>query len=195
MWAIITAVHGPVLDADLRALLQQHQSEVLDVMLAAAGAYAGGPLRRTAEGRRLLALDRRGLVSVALSAAAAAVAGPHPEQVVADGRYRVRASDFFVSVVLDWLRRRRLPFTADEVRLLLVMGTHPFEDRVLSVGVLAAGRYLEEQPGHAGFLDALEEAAAALDDLPSTRYGVVALRRKVGTLLAAGVRDLAEPHA
>ena len=193
-----------ILRTEQHELLRRHREAALDPLLLAAAAYTGTtPLRELPEGRLLLSEPRERLVSVAISAAAAAVERRRLQQEAADSHEHVRfeAADSFPNEVIDALKRRRLPFTADDVELLLDIGTSTMKpDRplgrsfgALSLGVGAARRLLEREPGAPAVLGALGRAGAALDSLGLSDAGGV-LRRRISALVAGhapgGLLDL-----
>ena len=107
-------------------LLARHRARALDVLLPASATYDGRRrLRDTPEGKALLALPAELLVSIAVSAAAAAVERRRMQSAEADTREVVRfdAADAFPSEILAALRRRRLPFTRADIELILDLGT------------------------------------------------------------------------
>ena len=111
-------------------LLARHRAAALDVLLPASAAYDGrARLRDTPAGRALLAQPAELLVSVAVSAAAAAVERRRLQNEQADAHEVVRfeAADAFPADVLGALRRRRLPFSPADVELLLDLGTSTME--------------------------------------------------------------------
>ncbi len=133
-------------------LLRRHREAALDLLLVVASGYTGStPLRDLPEGRALLQEPPERLVPIAVSAAAAAVERRRFQQDAADSdrSYAFDSADSFPIEVLHALARRRLPFAAEDVELLLDLGTttlHP--DRILgrsyetlSFG-LAAARHL-----------------------------------------------------
>jgi hypothetical protein len=178
-------------------LLARHRGRALDVLLAASATYAAGtPLRATPAGGALLDQSPEVLVSVALSAAAAASergsvpAGRGAEDVVA-----VDVTAGFATEVLRALGRRRLPFTAPEVEVLLALGTESARERAaaarlvpLSFAVTAAERLLAREPASASLLARLDGAGQtieALGGLPGSEP--VRLRRRIRVLTAANV--------
>lgn len=185
-------------------LLRQHREQALDLLLVASAAYTEAlPLRELPEGRALLREPPERLVPVAVSAAAAAVERRRLQQEAADSHRVVRfeAADSFPIEVIRALERRRLPFTAEDVELLLDLGTTTMRtDRalgrsfeVLSLGVSAARRFLDREPGSPAVLAALGRAGAALDGLALAHGGGV-IRRRINALVAdhapGGLLDL-----
>jgi hypothetical protein len=185
-------------------LLRRHRDEALDVLLVAAAAYTGKThLRDLPEGRLLLAEPPARLVSVAVSVAAAAVERRRLQQDAADSQRVVgfEAADAFPIEVMRPLQRRRLPYTAEDVELLLDLGTTTMrKDRilgrsfeVLGLGVAAARTLLERAHGSPPVLAALERAGAALDALELSNHGG-SLRRRIRALVSAqspgGMLDL-----
>jgi hypothetical protein len=180
-------------------LLARHRERALDVLLTASVAYEGRVrLRETPEGKELLAQPPELLVSVAVSSAAAAVERRRLQQTraAAGEAIRIEAADVFPSEVLGALQRRRLPFEADDVELLLELGTSSMDrERVfarsvetLSFAVAAAARLLRTQPARAGLLGALERAGLAIDALeltPTSSPGE--LRHRIQALVVAHV--------
>ncbi len=168
-------------------------------MLVASSAYRGtARLRDTSEGRVLLQEEPKRLVSVGVSAAAAAVERRRLQEVAAreDGTVRVESADVFPAQVLETLKRRRLPYEAEDVELLLDLGASTMRpDRVLarsfetlSFGVAAARHLLGTEPGAPTVIAALERAASAVDELGSGVNGnAESVRRRIRTLLAANV--------
>ena len=187
-------------------LLARHRERALDVLLPAAAAFDGTmPLRATPAGTTLLGQERQLLISVAVSAAAAAV-----ERRRFQGRRGAAGqvfvpdpADAFPAEVLAALRRRRLPFTAPDVELLLNLGTSTVERDVpptgsfepLSFAVAAARVFLGQHSAGAPVVASLGQAAAALGalELGPTNEGA-ALRRRIQALVAAntpgGLLDL-----
>src|SRR6478672_7630467 len=170
-------------------LLRRHRDEALDLLLVASAAYTGTPpLRELPEGRMLLREPPERLVHVAVSAAAAAVERRRLRQDAADSHRFVRfeAADSFPLEVLDALRRRRLPFSGEDVELLVDLGTTTMRpDRILgrsyetlSFGLAAAGHLLEREPGSPPVLGGLERAGAALDKV-GLAGGGAPLRRRI----------------
>ena len=185
-------------------LLRRHREEALDLLLVTSSAYTGAPpLRELPEGRMLLREPPERLVHVAVSAAAAAVERRRLRQDAADSQRFVSfdAADSFPLEVLDALRRRRLPFTGEDVELLVDLGTTTMRpDRILgrsyetlSFGLVAAGHLLEREPGSPPVLGGLERAGAALDKV-GLAGGGAPLRRRIQALLASntpgGLLDL-----
>jgi hypothetical protein len=185
-------------------LLRRHREEALDLILPAAAAFSGSaPLREVQEGKALLREPPERLVPVAVSAAAAAVERRRLQQDAADSHRGVsfEAADSFPSEVLDALKRRRLPFTGEDVELLLDLGTTTMRhDRILgrsyetlSFGVSAARHLLQREPGYPAVLAALDRAGPALDAL-GPGGGGGSLRRRIRALVAGqapgGLLDL-----
>lgn len=188
-------MRGPDLDDGLRALLERHRERAIDVVLVAASTYDGGPLADTAEGRGLLALAPERLVSVAVYVVAGAVqAQPLPERFVTEDLYRVAASDLFASTVLESLRRRRLPYSAQDARLLLELACSPFEVGAFDFAVAAAGAVLRHDPADLLVVEGLTRAERVLREQPVHRYLIPELRQKVRAMIAAhapaGLLDL-----
>jgi hypothetical protein len=185
-------------------LLRSHRAAALDPLLLASAAYTGTPpLRELPEGRLLLGEPLKRLVSVAVSAAAAAVERRRLQQEAADSKQvaRFEAADSFPLEVIDGLKRRRLPYAPEDVELVLDLGTTTMRvDRplgrsfeTLSLGVSAARGLLEREPGAPAVLAALDRAGAGLDALELPDDGG-ALRRRIRALVAAhapgGLLDL-----
>ena len=185
-------------------LLRRHREEAFELLLMAAAAYTGATsLRDLTEGKALLREPPERLVSVAVSAAAAAVERRRLQQEAADGDRVVafEAADSFPLAVLDALKRRRLPFTGEDIELLLDLGTTTMRpDRILgrsyetlSFGLAAARHLLEREPGSPPVFAALGRAGPALDDLGPIA-GVGTLRRRIRALVAdqapGGLLDL-----
>jgi hypothetical protein len=179
-------------------LLAVHRERAFDAFTRAAADKGGAQLRDAAEGRTLLAQPPELLVSVAVTAAAAAVETRRGQQQRADSGRSVslELADVFPFRVLSALERRRLPFDDDDVELLLDLGASTMEpDRilvrsyeVLSLGVSAAGGLLRTRPASASVIGALERAGAAIDALALTPGGTPGrLRRRVRELVAANV--------
>ena len=168
-------------------------------MLVASSAYRGtARLRETSEGRVLLQEPPKRLVSVGVSAAAAAIERRRLQEVAAreNGIVRVESADVFPAQVLETLKRRRLPYEAEDVELLLDLGASTMRpDRVLarsfetlSFGVAAARHLLGAEPGAPTVIAALERAASAVDELGSGVNGnAESVRRRIRALLAANV--------
>ena len=187
-------------------LLARHRAAALDVLLPASAAYdAVAPLRETPYGRALLAQPPALLVSVAVSAAAAAVERRRLQSEHADALDLVRfeAADAFPADVLAALKRRRLPFRRADVELLLDLGAstmdrerpHACSFETLSFAVAATGHLLRAETASASLLAARERAGRALDALGvSPRSGAGELRRRIRALTAAqapvGLLDL-----
>ena len=185
-------------------LLARHRARALDVLLPASATYDGRRrLRDTPEGKALLALPAELLVSIAVSAAAAAVERRRMQSAEADTREVVRfdAADAFPSEILAALRRRRLPFTRADIELILDLGTstmdyeRPFARsfETVAFGVAAAAAHLRTQVASASLLASLERAGQAIDALgPSS--GPADLRRRIRALTSAqlppGLLDL-----
>jgi hypothetical protein len=178
-------------------LLRRHREAALDLVLIVASAYTGStPLRDLPAGRALLREPAERLVPVAVSAAAAAVERRRFQQDAADSdrSYRFDSADSFPIEVLHALGRRRLPFAAEDVELLLDLGSTTMRaDRVLgrsfeamAFGASAARRLLEQEPGAPPVLAALGRAGAALDGLGLADSGGA---------LRAGIRTLVAEHA
>jgi len=194
------------LRSDQLDLLARHRGQAPGPLLVASAAYRGGEeLRKTAQGRELLAEPRGRLVSVAIAAAAAAVEWRRLAQEGADetGLVRLDAAGRFPLDVIDALKRRRLPFTAADVELVLDLGTSTMEHRrvfvrsfeTLALGVAAAANLLRAEPGAPAVIGALERAGSALDALGMVETsGVGSLRRRIHALVAAnapgGLLDL-----
>jgi hypothetical protein len=194
--------HGAQVDTlrtDQHDLLRRHRAEALDAMLVASSAYRGtARLRETPEGSALLQEPPERLVSVSVSAAAAAVERRRLQEVAAreNGVVRVESADVFPAQVLETLKRRRLPYEAQDVELLLDLGASTMRpDRAwarsfetLSFGVAAARHLLGAEPGAPTVIAALERAASAVDGLGSGANGdVESVRRRIRALLAANV--------
>ena len=168
-------------------------------MLVASSAYRGtARLRETSEGRALLQEPPKRLVSVGVSAAAAAIERRRLQEVAAreNGIVRVESADVFPARVLETLKRRRLPYEAEDVELLLDLGASTMRpDRALarsfeslSFGVAAARHLLVAEPGAPTVIAALERAAAAVEELGSGVNGnAESVRRRIRALLAANV--------
>jgi len=128
------------LPTEQHELLRRHREAALDLVLVVASAYTGStPLRDLPAGRALLREPPERLVPVAVSAAAAAVERRRFQQDAADSdrSYAFDSADSFPIEVLHALGRRRLPFAAEDVELLLDLGSTTMRpDRVL-------GRVLE----------------------------------------------------
>ena len=185
-------------------LLRRHRDAALDPLLLASAAYTGRPrLRALPEGRTLLGQPSTRLVSVAVSAAAAAVERRRLQQEAADTKQIAlfEASDSFPLEVIDGLKRRRLPYAPEDVELLLDLGTTTMRlDRplgrsfeTLALGVSAARTLLEREPGSPAVLAALERAGTGLDALELPDDGGL-LRRRIRALVAehapGGLLDL-----
>ena len=180
-------------------LLASHRGRSLDVLLPASAAYRGGtPLRDTPEGRAILGQPREMLVSIAISAAAAAVERRRLRGTEQGERpvFGFEAVDSFPAEVLSMLRRRRLPFSQGDVRLLLDLGTFALDRDLpiartfepLSFAVTAAERLLETQTASAPLLVAVERAGQSVEELgvtPRSRGGE--LRRRIRALGARQV--------
>jgi hypothetical protein len=193
-------------------LLARHRARALDMLLPASAAYDGrSRLRETPEGKALLAQPPELLVSVAISAAAAAVERRRLQSVEADAREVVRfeAADAFPSEILAALQRRRLPFTRADVELILDLGTatmdheRPFARsfETVSFGVAAAAALLRTEVASASLLASLERAGQAIEALgPGPASGPADLRRRIRALTSAqlpgGLLDLlvVDPH-
>src|SRR6476659_4101369 len=167
-------------------LLRRHREEAFELLLVASAAYTGAtPLRDLPEGTALLREPPERLVPVAVSAAAAAVERRRLQQEAADKDREVglEAADSFPIEVLDALRRRRLPFTGEDVELLLDLGTTSMRpDRIL-------GR----EPGSPPVFAALGRAGPVLDVLKLSNNGGP-LRRRIRALVSeqspGGLLDL-----
>ena len=185
-------------------LLRRHREEAFELLLVASAAYTGAtPLRDLPEGTALLREPPERLVPVAVSAAAAAVERRRLQQEAADKGREVglEAADSFPIEVLDALRRRRLPFTGEDVELLLDLGTTSMRpDRILgrsyetlSFGLAAAGHLLDREPGSPPVFAALGRAGPVLDDLKLSNNGGP-LRRRIRALVSeqspGGLLDL-----
>jgi hypothetical protein len=185
-------------------LLRRHREEAFELLLLASAAYTGAsPLRELVEGKALLRQPPERLVHVAISAAAAAVERRRLQQEAADSDREIafEAADSFPVEVLDALKRRRLPFTGEDVELLVDLGTTTMRaDRLfgrsyetLSFGVAAAAHLLEREPGSPPVFAALGRAGPALDDLGLSTHGGP-LRRRIRALVSAqspgGLLDL-----
>jgi hypothetical protein len=185
-------------------LLRRHRDAALDPLLLASAAYTGSPrLRELPEGRTLLRQPPARLVSVAVSAAAAAVERRRLQQEAADTKQIAlfEVADSFPLEVIDGVKRRRLPYAAEDVELLLDLGTTTMRlDRplgrsfeTLALGVSAARALLEREPGSPAVLAALERAGAGLDALQLPDDGGL-LRRRIRALVAehapGGLLDL-----
>ena len=185
-------------------LLRRHREEAFERLLVASAAYTAAiPLRELPEGRALLREPAERLVPVAVSAAAAAVERRRLQQDAADTESVVafEAADSFPLAVLDALKRRRLPFTGEDVELLLDLGTTTMRpDRnlgrsfeTLSFGLAAARHLVEREPGSPPVFAALGRAGPALDDLGLSNNGGP-LRRRIRALVAdqspGGLLDL-----
>ncbi|HEY1315809.1 MAG TPA: hypothetical protein VGF10_01185 [Gaiella sp.] len=185
-------------------LLRRRREEAFELLLLASAAYTGAtPLRELPEGKALLREPPERLVPVAVSAAAAAVERRRLQQDAADSEREVafEAADSFPIEVLDALKRRQLPFTGEDVELLLDLGTTTMRpDRILgrsfetlSFGLAAARHLLEREPGSPPVFAALGRAGPALDDLGLSDNGGP-LRRRIRALVSAqspgGLLDL-----
>ena len=183
---------------DQAELLELHRERAFDTFTAAAADHGTAQLKDTEAGRALLAEPPELLVSVAVTAAAAVVGSRrgHEEQAEAHRSVRLEPAEVFSFRVLAGLERRRLPFAAAEVELLLDLGTSTMDpDRifarsfeVLSLGVSAAGALLRTQPASARVIGALERAGSGLDSLGLTPGGTPGrIRRRIRELVAANV--------
>jgi hypothetical protein len=185
-------------------LLRRHREEAFELLLVASAAYTGATrLRDLPEGTALLREPPERLVHVAVSAAAAAVERRRIQQEAADKDRAVafEAADSFPVEVLDALKRRRLPFTGEDVELLLDLGTTTMRpDRILgrsyealSFGLAAAGHLLDREPGSPPVFAALGRAGPVLDDLKLSNNGGP-LRRRIRALVSeqspGGLLDL-----
>jgi hypothetical protein len=185
-------------------LLRRHREEAFELLLVASAAYTGATrLRDLPEGTALLREPPERLVHVAVSAAAAAVERRRIQQEAADKDRAVafEAADSFPVEVLDALKRRRLPFTGEDVELLLDLGTTTMRpDRILgrsyealSFGLAAAGYLLDREPGSPPVFAALGRAGPVLDDLKLSNNGGP-LRRRIRALVSeqspGGLLDL-----
>jgi len=179
-------------------LLARHRGRSLDLLLPASAAYRGDVhLRETPEGRTILAQPRDMLVSVAISAAAASVERRRLQRTEAERAvFGFEAVDTFPAEVLSMLKRRRLPFSSADVRLLLDLGTFAL-DRDLPIGrsfeplsfaATAAERLLETETASAAILAALERAGQAIEavGVPARSAGGE-LRRRIRALTATHV--------
>ena len=136
-------------------LLARHRARSLDLLLTASAAYRGGVrLRDTPDGKAILAQPPDMLVSIAISAAAAAVERRRLQSATGDRKvFGFEAVDTFPAEVLSMLRRRRLPFSQGDVRLLLDLGTFALDRELpiarslepLSFAVTAAERLLDAE--------------------------------------------------
>ena len=137
-------------------LLRHHREAALDLVLVVASAYTGSvPLRDLPAGRSLLREPPERLVPVAVSAAAAAVERRRFQQDASDSdrSYAFDSADSFPVEMLHALGRRRLPFAAEDVELLLDLGSTTMRpDRVLgrSFEAMAFGASILEARGPAG---------------------------------------------
>lgn len=180
-------------------LLARHRAEALDVLLPASAAYDGrARLRETPAGKALLARPAELLVSVAVSAAAAAVERRRLQSEQADAHDVVRfeAADAFPADVLAALRRRHLPFSPADLELLLDLGASTMDrDRpfarsfeTLSFAVTAGERLLRADVASASLVAALERAGQAIEALGvPPRSDAGDLRRRIRALIAAQV--------
>ena len=178
-------------------LLARHRARSLDVLLTTSAAYRGGVrLRDTPDGKAILAQPREMLVSIAISAAAAAVERRRLQSAAGDRKvFGFEAVDTFPAEVLSMLRRRHLPFTQGDVRLLLDLGTFALDRQPisrslepLSFAVIAAERLLDAETASAALLVALERAGQVIEALgvaPRSDSGT--LRRRIRALIAAQV--------
>jgi hypothetical protein len=194
------------LRSDQAELLARHREQAFDALVSAAAAYEGTrPLRDTPEGQELLSASKALQVSIAVSAAAAAVERRRiqQEQVEREPILRVEPSDVFPVQVLAVLKRRRLPFASEDVELVLDLGTTTMRPddvwgrsfETLSFGVAAAASLLRDEPARAELLGALERAGSAIERLGlGSTSDAGALRRRIGELVAAnapgGLLDL-----
>ena len=184
---------------DQLALLARHRELALATLLLASAAFRGSVrLRATPEGKALLGQPRELLVSVGVSAAAAAVERRRITQEHADseGLVRIAAEDVFPYEVLDMLKRRRLPFEPSDAELVLDLGTstmdpdRPFARSVeaLELGVSASANLLRTVPGSPPVIAALERGGSALDALGLVHTSSVgSLRKRIRALVAANV--------
>ena len=181
-------------------LLARHRSTALDVLLPASAAYdASLRFRETPHGRDLLEQAPELLVSVAVSAAAAAVERRRLQGEQAGAGDLVRfeaAADAFPADVLAALKRRRLPFRRADVELLLDLGTstldrerpHAWSFETLSFAVAATGHLLRAENASASLLAALDRAGQAIEALGvAPRSSAAELRRRIRALTAAQV--------
>lgn len=183
---------------DQRGLLARHQEQAFDALLPASAAQGTVRLRVTPEGRALLALPPALLVSVAVSAVAAAVESRRMQQEQADSKRQVRAGaqDVFWYEVIETLKRRRLPFAPPDIELILDLGTSTMDpDRMfgrsfeaLALGVAASANLLPTSPGSPPVIAALERAGSAIDALGLVHTSDPGrLRRRIRALVAANV--------
>ena len=166
-------------------LLARHRARSLDLLLTASAAYRSGVrLRDTPDGKAILAQPPDMLVSVAISAAAAAVERRRLESATGDRKvFGFEAVDTFPAEVLSMLRRRRLPFSQGDVRLLLDLGTFALDRELpiarslepLSFAVTAAERLLDAETASSSTLVAVERAGQAIEAL-----GVAPAQRRRG---------------
>ena len=179
-------------------LLARHRARSLDLLLTASAAYRGGVrLRDTPDGKAILAQPPDMLVSIAISAAAAAVERRRLESATGDRKvFGFEAVDTFPAEVLSMLRRRRLPFSQGDVRLLLDLGTFALDRELpiarslepLSFAVTAAERLLDAETAPSSTLVALERAGQAIEALGvAPRSAGGALRRRIRALTATQV--------
>ena len=179
-------------------LLARHRARSLDLLLTASAAYRSDVrLRDTADGKAILGQPPDMLVSVAISAAAAAVERRRLQSATGDRKvFGFEAVDTFPAEVLSMLRRRRLPFSQGDVRLLLDLGTFALDRELpiarwlepLSFAVTAAERLLDAETAPSSTLVAVERAGQAIEAVgvaPRSAGGT--LRRRIRALTATQV--------
>ncbi|MGA9746201.1 MAG: hypothetical protein WBQ50_01970 [Nocardioides sp.] len=163
--------------------------------------WSAGDLKASAAGRELLGQDPDLLVSAAVVAVADLTVRQDSELVGEEqlgdeivGQRAWVGPHLFAAAVVDALRRRRLPWTAEEVTLVLRVVTEGFDQTAITFALGVARAFSSQQPGDPAVYTALQNLRRRLDRQPDHVYQVPELRQRLTALLAdqipSGVPDL-----
>ena len=170
-----------------------HRARVGASYAAAAHDFSGwsaGDLKASAAGRELLGQDPDLLVSAAVVAVADLTVGQGSELIGEDELdeeiERQRAwvdRHLFGSAVVAALRHRRLPWTAEDVTLVLRVVAEGFDQAAIMFALGVARALSGQRPGDPAVYAALQDLRRRLDREPDHVYQVTELRRRLTALL------------
>ncbi len=163
--------------------------------------WSAGDLKASAAGRELLGQDPDLLVSAAVVAVADLTVRQDSELVGEEqlddeivGQRAWVGPHLFAAAVVAALRRRRLPWTAEEVTLVLRVVADGFDQTAITFALGVARAFSSQQPGDPAVYTALQNLRRRLDRQPDHVYQVPELRQRLTALLAdqipSGVPDL-----
>jgi hypothetical protein len=180
----VTAGEDVGVDVVDRVRLGEHRARVAASLEALTGftGYSTAHLKAWPGGADLLELDPDLLVSVALVTTAGLRA-----YSAAPGEYaaELAVDELLGRTILGALRSRRLPWSADQVALLLRASVAGFDQTAVMFALGVAKRFLAGHPGDPGVYDALVEVERVLLAVPGHVYQVPELRQRTHTLIAA----------